>query len=260
MRIDEIINTLRNGELRNIASVTEDTPLLEHINMALLELYKRFPIYLGEHIVPLQARKTIYNMPSDFMSIISAYEEVDDDPNNHALQEVPVNEDDNPLSINTFSYNQIGIPTTKDWEYISIIYKASPAYIYQNLDKQSAVKTIKYTLPQDPTAYSVSIPYKGYYIYVDSRRANSTLVYDDDGIIQKLTPKIITDITLPPQTIEALLNYVAYRAVVALDTKDTSANTYYAHFEESCLNIDKLGLFTSNYVGMKKRYEKGIWV
>jgi len=119
MRIDEIINTLRNGELRNIASVTEDTPLLEHINMALLELYKRFPIYLGEHIVPLQARKTIYNMPSDFMSIISAYEEVDDDPNNHALQEVPVNEDDNPLSINTFSYKLLSILYLKTLQHIA---------------------------------------------------------------------------------------------------------------------------------------------
>lgn len=266
MRIDHIIDTIQTGELRNLEWVKDPKVVLNNINMALLELYKRFPILTDEHIVPLKAGKTIYNMPENFMYIMNAYEEVDDNSFDHGVRPVAVNEEENAFSINTISYNQVGIPLVQNYTYISIIYGASPDYVYQNTGKTALSidyyipKRATSAIPGPPTKMTTIVPSMGFYVYDTTRRSNGTLVYDEDGIIQKLTPKVITSIPIPPQMVEALTSYVAYRSSLALNSKDSDVKAYQNKFELSCNAIKQLGLFTNNSLSMIDRYREGVWV
>lgn len=131
MKITDVIQLAKNGKLKNLPSIanSEDT-ILGFINTGLLELYKRFPLKVNEYIVELQNGVTIYDMPSDYMWIVAVYGEVVDG-RLVTVEVMPVNEEDNPMSINTINYNQIQVPVSVTGAYISVIYMATPPYIYK---------------------------------------------------------------------------------------------------------------------------------
>lgn len=126
MTLQDIINLARNGELSNLAVKDDNDAIVGYINLALIELYKRFPIDTNEYLLELTEGTDIYTMPDDFMWIVCAYDEVPVDSVTGTVA-IPVNEEDNPLSINTISWNQIQVPVVTDGAFISIIYTSSPS-------------------------------------------------------------------------------------------------------------------------------------
>lgn len=125
MTVQQIIDLARNGELRQVSLKDDTTALLGFLNLGMLELYKRFSLKTEEYIVTLVDGQTTYTLPSDFMWIVAAYGEVPEDSVEDYI-EIPVNKEDDPLSINTISWNKVQIPTVTTGAYISIIYVASP--------------------------------------------------------------------------------------------------------------------------------------
>ena len=107
--------------------------------------------------------QSYYTAPEDFMWIIAAYGEVGMD----SVQEVnvlPVNEEDNPLSINTVGWNKVQVPLSVTGAYVSIIYAATPeVYSVTDMDK---------TVNIPPQMIEALLAYIGW-------RANSTI---DTGI------------------------------------------------------------------------------
>lgn len=132
MTLQELIDLARNGELSNLSVKDDMDAVLGYINLGLIELYKRFPIETDEHLIELQDATSIYTMPSDFMWIVSAYDEVPENSDKDTIS-IPINEEDNPLSINTISWNKIQVPVTTQGAYISVIYTSSPD-IYTSSD------------------------------------------------------------------------------------------------------------------------------
>lgn len=129
MTVQQIIDLATTGVLKNLANLkNEPLTVLGFLNLGLIEIYKKFPVKIEEHIITLDPEVEIYTMPSDFMWMIGAYGEV---PENVDLNVVPVaiNEEDNPLSINTIGWNKVQIPVTVEGGFISIIYAASPKYL-----------------------------------------------------------------------------------------------------------------------------------
>ena len=122
------------GELNGLPVASKDDVIVGYLNLGILELHKRFQLKLEEAVIPLVDGVDIYSMPTDFMWLVAAYGEVDI-RSTEVVNILPVNEEDNPLSINTVGWNKIQVPVSVDGAYISIIYVASPdLYDVNHLD------------------------------------------------------------------------------------------------------------------------------
>jgi hypothetical protein len=155
MTIGDIVNLVRYSELNNIVLKDDLDAIISFMNLGLIELYKKFPLRVEEHIIKLSDSTEIYSMPSDYMWIIAAYDEVMLPNSSRNVELIPVNEEDNPLGINTIGFNQIQVPLNVDGEYISIIYAASPERIYTAADVNEQV-------PVPPQMVTALLSYIGY--------------------------------------------------------------------------------------------------
>lgn len=125
MTLQEIINIAKNSELNTLAVKSNDEAIIGFVNLGLIELYAIFAVRTEEHIIELQDGVTIYDLPTNFMYLTGAFEEV---PYNSDVNSasVPINEESNPFSINTINYNQVQIPLSHTGNYISILYVPKP--------------------------------------------------------------------------------------------------------------------------------------
>lgn len=203
MTIGQAIDLAKNGELKNLAVGKDSSTVLGFINLGLIELYKRFPLNVNEHIITLVDGQTIYDMPNDYMWIVSAYQEVDELVNfGEPYAQIPINEEDNPESLNTIGYSQVQIPVVATGAYISVIYVAAPTYF--------TIEQLEDRLP------------------------------------------------IPPQMIEAMLEYIAFKAHSTLPNSGQAENNLmYQRFEASCERILRLGMISSDDMDMKSRDLKG---
>ena len=138
MLVSEIISQARSGELNNLSEEAyDDSKVINYINLALVELYKRFTLESGEALVTMRTGKTIYkldgtdsdvSMPDGRYSyILNIYDEDG--------KEIKLNDDTNPLSIFTVSYNAIQVPVVKEGEMLSVIYSMDPTTIVSTADE-----------------------------------------------------------------------------------------------------------------------------
>ena len=163
MTVKQVIDLAKASELTGLPAASKDETVLGFINLGVLELYKRFTLSVEEWIIALEDGQSYYTAPEDFMWIIAAYGEVGMD----SVQEVnvlPVNEEDNPLSINMVGWNKVQVPLSVTGAYVSIIYAATPeVYSVTDMDK---------TVNIPPQMIEALLAYIGW-------RANSTI---DTGI------------------------------------------------------------------------------
>lgn len=127
MTVRNVIDLAKAGELNNVAVGNNTDAVLGYINLGLIELYKRFPLNVQEYLLTLDGSE-IYTMPADYMWIVAAYDEVPADSLVNTIQ-IPINEENNPLSLNTVSWNQIQVPVDTAGATISIIYTAAPTML-----------------------------------------------------------------------------------------------------------------------------------
>ena len=149
------------GELKNL--VLDTDTILAALNLGIIELYKRFPLRVEEAIVTL-GNKEYYkmdgtdpdvDMPTDapYMWIVRAYGEVPMDCG-VSVNELPINDEDNLLSINTVNWCTIQVPASIDSETISLIYVAAPVLL--------TAGDLNKTLPIPPQLYEALLLYVGY--------------------------------------------------------------------------------------------------
>lgn len=136
MTVRQVLSLAKVSELNGLGVASNDEATLGFLNMGVLELYKRFTLKVEEHIITLVDNVSIYEMPEDFMWLVSAYGEVDKQ-SPMLVNVLPINEEDNPLSINTVSWNKVQVPVSSYGSYISCIYVASPyMYLVSDLDNR----------------------------------------------------------------------------------------------------------------------------
>lgn len=139
MTLQQVIDISVSGELKNLAVKSDTVSIINYINMGMIELYKRFPLNIKEHIIDLEDGVDIYTLPSDCMWITKVYDEVPEN-SDAIVVEVPVNEEDNPLSVNTISWNQLQVPMSITGAHISVIYTAAPKwYTVDDLGEDIAI-------------------------------------------------------------------------------------------------------------------------
>lgn len=127
MKVQDVIDMAISSELSNLSTKNNTTTILSFINLGMIELYKRFPIATEEYVITLLDGITIYQLPSDFMWLQAAYGEVTEtDKREGTVSELPLNEEDNPFSINLVSWNKVQVPLAATGSFVSVIYAASP--------------------------------------------------------------------------------------------------------------------------------------
>jgi hypothetical protein len=217
MTIKQVITLAQNGELNNIAAKNNINAIIGHLNLGLIELYKRFQLSFQEYMITLEEGKDIYQMPEDYMWLVAAYDEVASD-SDAMVSAIAINEEDNPLSLNTVGYNQVQIPITVNGGHISIIYVAAPPV----------------------------------YDYIEATDSFTKTYYN--RITNTMVTVATTVLDIPAQMLEALLHYVGYRAYSSMDgSSQTDNNGHYARFETSCLRIEQRGMITNDDLSMKDR-------
>lgn len=127
MTIQQVIDLAKASELSGLSVSSNDNIVLSYLNLGMIELYKRFTLKVEEYIIELVEGQDIYTLPENFMWIVAAYGEVPISSTEN-VNVLPVNEEDNPISINTVSWNTLQIPNSINGSYVSIIYVASPTY------------------------------------------------------------------------------------------------------------------------------------
>lgn len=125
MTVGQVIYLAKNGELNNLKVAEKPEVIVGYINLGVLEMYKRFQLKVEEYIVTLVDNVDTYLLPADCMWLIAAYGEVDI-RSTDTVNQLPINEEDNPLSINTVGWNKIQVPVSVTGAYLSLIYVASP--------------------------------------------------------------------------------------------------------------------------------------
>ena len=139
MKLSFILDQARNGELKSLSTKDKtDEVIVGYINLALVALYSRFQLKTEEAIITLETNpaRTVYTLDStdtavrvngvpmpdnDVMSIIDAFDE--------SGRHVAINDEKDPFSIYTVSYNQVQIPLVNEGTYISIIYRKNPTLV-----------------------------------------------------------------------------------------------------------------------------------
>lgn len=161
MTVRQIIDLAKSSELNGTVLANKDDVILGFMNLGVLELHKRFQLKLEEYIIELVDGQDVYTMPSNYMWIVAAYGEVDI-RSTETVNVLPVNEEDNPLSINTIGWNKLQVPVSIEGAYVSIIYVASPT-VYELTDE---------TVDLPPQMIEALLAYIGY-------RANAAI---DSGV------------------------------------------------------------------------------
>jgi len=117
MTVNDIINYLKTGEIRQLA-VKDDVPaLLPLINLGLLEIHKIFDIRYDEIIIDTNDGDSLYSLPSNLIRISNVYDE-------NGI-ELPLNKEDEEYSVYTPSTATLQIPQHADDYSVSVIYVAS---------------------------------------------------------------------------------------------------------------------------------------
>jgi hypothetical protein len=169
MTLSQVIDLAKNGELRNLGINLKTDIVLGYLNLGLIELHKRFPLSTQEVIITIGSdgteinpytmiSNTIYKMPSDYLYLISAYDEVPDGQTEEFIvRNLPINEEDNVLSVNTINWNEIQLPLATVGANVSLIYSAAPIYYTE----EDLTDTIELPLLFIETLL-LYIAYKGY--------------------------------------------------------------------------------------------------
>lgn len=136
MRLKSIINNARNRELKQLSAKDKtDEVIVSYINLALIALYSRFQLKTEEVILRLHTGKILYKLDGtdndvyqgtevydgeDFMGITKVFNE---------NGEISINNDNDPFSVYTTSYDTVQVPYATDTEYLSLIYRAAPTEV-----------------------------------------------------------------------------------------------------------------------------------
>ena len=155
MTVRQVIDLAKSSELNGLPIASKDDVVLGFINLGVLELYKRFTLRNEEYIIELVDGVDVYTMPANYMWAIAAYGEVDI-RSTETVNQLPINEEDNPLSVNSVGWNKLQVPVSVGGAYISIIYVASPeVYTVADMDVEIDIP------PQMTEALLAYVGYKG---------------------------------------------------------------------------------------------------
>jgi len=150
MKLSTIIELAREGELKSLSPKDKtDEVVIGYINLAIVALYSRFLLETKEAIITLQDGVGLYRLDGtdanvtvngaavpddDVIRILAAYNEAG---------EVGINDVEDVYGIFTPTYDVVQVPSAVTGNYMSIIYKANPAWIDYTTGDDTALINVR---------------------------------------------------------------------------------------------------------------------
>lgn len=237
MYVQDVFEQLAFGELYNVSlggtpckgvPVADYPMLITHINLGMIELYKRFPIKINQLIIDLYPEIIKYRLDKKY-----------------ALNNTDSTE---PVK---FIRDSAEFPYNNDLLKIERIFNEDGQELFMNVTNAYwAVQTPEYNVVQ------CNYPDEENSLLVEYRAKPDNITIPATG----LNPEII-EILLPEVLIEALVNYVSARIYASLNPDGTigEGKNYYMQFERSCKEILHQGLINYDYA-MNYRLEAAGWL
>ncbi len=156
MRLQQIIELLKDTELKQIIIGEDDPQILSLLNLALIDVYARLDILIEEQLITLEANRTMYRLQENSQRVIQVmlYREADSD----YATEVPINDQNSIYSVFTPQPYVLHVPRPLDGKVISIMQSVSPPYITKD-----TVNTVDFIVP--PQLLEPISNYIGYRAY-----------------------------------------------------------------------------------------------
>lgn len=240
MLLGEVLEQLFYGELSQTAigkgsalSATHYPKLINHINLGILALYKRFTLLQKEVIIQLYDHITDYYLDYDYAET-------------------------NTASIETYKYimdteydpfNQTKILKIRGvFTELGVEYTLNPVYVDPNFDTYSAL--IAYT----PSQTTLQIPYPC------NDNAIAVICQAAPINIPTNTTVLTTKVNLPEVLLDPLLAFVAERYFIVMAADNKENVIYPSKFEKLCKQIDTNDLVTVDTISGSNRFRRGQWV
>lgn len=219
MRLSELFDYLNYGELsqlsiggndQGVLDLSNQAAVITHINLGLVELYKRFPIKLREVTVQQIEYLTTYHLDARYAL---------SNPHNTDNGSFPKYIIDSPFE-----------PFTDDVLLIEAI--SDEACEWYTLNDESDCRTI---ITNGAASINTPDPASEAALFIHYRAA-------PEKISVSVADPSATVVPITDQYIEPLLNYVAYRAFAAFNMNNPETVGYYQKFEASCALLDQKGM------------------
>ena len=177
MTVADVLEDVKYGELAQLGVIKKlgvaatqeaaERQILTYINLGLIELYKRFDMRTEQTVITMDEDITLYTLTvaniyddpdnltgyldtvlSGFNSITAVYDEVG--------LPVAFNDEDDPLSVNTPSFNVLQVPNPVTGEGLFVLYSAAP----DRLQWVADLATVDVPIP--PVMLEALLHYIGY--------------------------------------------------------------------------------------------------
>ena len=237
MFVQDVFEQLSFGELYNISlggsgckgvPVCDYPMIINHINLGLLELYKRFPIKINQLIIILYPEIIKYRLDKKYATSNT--------------------ESTEPIK---YIHDSVEVPFNNDIIKIERIFNEDGQELFLNVTNAYwSVQTPEYNVVQ------CNYPDEENSLLVEYRAKPDTILIPAIGLHPETT-----EILLPEVLNEALLNYVAARVYANLNPDGSmgEGKNYYMQFERSIKEVLHLGLINYDYA-MNYRLEGAGWL
>ena len=138
MRLAEIVDMLKNTELKQIVVGENEDQVLSLLNLALIDVYARFNILQEEQLITVTEGRTRYTLQDNSQKVLQVFfRNTTTDPllGTDGFKEVPINDINCDESVFTPQPYILHIPNPEPGRIYSIIQTVTPPYITkENID------------------------------------------------------------------------------------------------------------------------------
>ena len=133
MIVSDAIDLLKTSELKQVSAKTDKPTIIGFINLAVLEIYKRFNLWESEAVVTMATDVLLYKLDGVDTNVaidlsdhqLLMIEEVYDELG----EKLALNDEQDPYSVSTPQYHQLEIQEAVDGQTMGIIYRAAPKFL-----------------------------------------------------------------------------------------------------------------------------------
>jgi hypothetical protein len=139
MLVSQAIPLLQESELKQLHLKTVDATIIGFLNLAVLEIYKRFNLWQAEAVVTMVADKLLYKLDGVDADVDIDLSEsmllmIDQVYDNTGVV-LTLNDETDEYSVMTPQYHQVEVVEETAGETLGVIYRAAPAFMTATTDE-----------------------------------------------------------------------------------------------------------------------------
>lgn len=163
MRISEILQILRETELKQIIIGEDDSKILSLLNLALIDVYGKFNILQEEQLIKVTEGKMRYRLQDNSQRVLQVYRH---DERSEPF-ELPLNDINSDNSVFTPQPYILYVPKPKEGTTLSVMQSVTPPFI-----TKANMSTVDFVIP--PQLLEPIVNYCGYRAYISMNGDDQT--------------------------------------------------------------------------------------